>query len=260
MVPGLDCISCAQSSRSIRIKGSNIMASMCDEWGKAFSQKDPGITVVVVGGGTAAGFEALFDKTADIVMATRRLYEKEAQAAALAETKPEKLTLGRSAVAIVVNPANPISTLTLEQLRMIFTGDYSQWSELGGPDEKILVVTNPPESGTGVFLREALLENGYFSSDAKIKKYFYDVMKEISFKRSAIGYASLTDAQKGVNKGFVKILGVKKDAQSPAKLPSAETEKDGSYPLLQPLYLYWNDQRVPEHVKKFLEFSGKIRE
>jgi phosphate transport system substrate-binding protein len=260
VVPGLFSTAYGQSGKSIRIKGSNIMASMCDEWGKRFAERNPGITVVVQGGGTAAGFEALFDKTAEVVMATQQLSEKEQQAAALAESKPAKLDLGISPIAIVANPGNLLSDLTLEQLRKIFTGDYSRWSELGGPDEQILVMVSPPESGTSIFLRETLLEHGYFSSDAKTKNYFHDTMKEISYKKSAIGYAGLADARKGVKNGWVKILGVKKDAQSQAVFPSAETKKDGSYPILQPLYLYWDDQRVPEHVKKFLEFCKNFRE
>jgi phosphate transport system substrate-binding protein len=260
VVSGLSCTAYGQSGKSIRVKGSNIMASMCDEWGKAFTEKNPGITVVVQGGGTAAGFEALFDKTAEVVMATQQLSEKELQAAALAESKPVKLELGTSPIAIVANPGLPFSDLTVEQLRNILTGDYSRWSDLGGPDEQILVIISPPESGTGIFLRETLLEHGYFSSDARTKSYFHDLLREISYKKTAIGYASLADARKGVKNGWVKIIGVKKDAQSPATLPSAETQKDGSYTILQPPYVYWDDQRVPEHVKKFLEFCKTVRE
>jgi phosphate transport system substrate-binding protein len=250
----------AQAGKSIRIKGSNIMASMVDEWAKAFAEKNPGINVVVHGGGTAAGFEALFDKGADIAPASRELLEKELQGAAIAGSKPDKMEVGLWAVAIIANPANKLSSLTVEQVRKIFSGEFTNWSEVGGDNEPITVVISQPDSGTSIFLQKTLLEDGYFSSDAKVKNYFYEIMKEVSYKKSAIGFASLTDARKGVKNGWVKILGVKRNAESPAVFPSVETEKNKSYPILQPLYLYWDSNRVPEHVKRFLEFCKKQRE
>lgn len=246
-----------QSGKSIRIKGSNIMASMCDEWAKAFTEKNPGLNVVVQGGGTAAGFDALFDKTADIAIATRELFEKELQAAALAESKPQKMAAGQWAVAIITNPGNRLSHLTTEQLRKIFSGEYTNWSEAGGADEPIAVIVSQPDSGTSILLQRTLLEHGYFSSDARVKNYFYDILKEVSYKKSAIGYAGLTDARKGVKNGWVKVLGVKTNAESPVVSPSTETEKNRSYPILQPLYLYWDSDRAPEHLKRFLEFCRK---
>ena len=103
------------------------MASIVDNWAKTFSAGNPGIRVLVSGGGategsdgTAAGLEALFDKRADLTMASRQINEKEVQAAALSESKPVEVQVGRVSIAIITHPDNPVRDLTLKQLRKMF--------------------------------------------------------------------------------------------------------------------------------------------
>ncbi len=251
-----------QSGKVIRIRGSNVMASIVDNWAKTFSAGNPGIRVLVSGGGategsdgTAAGLEALFDKRADLTMASRQINEKEVQAAALSESKPVEVQVGRVGIAIITHPDNPVRDLTLEQLRKIFIGDYTRWSEVGGPDESIAVITNQQTSGVGLFLRANVMENGYFTSDAGIRDLYHNIMREISKKKPpAISYAGSVDAERGVQNNMVKILGIKKDADAPAVLPTAQTVKNNSYPLCIPVYFYYDSASAADYVKRFVEF------
>jgi phosphate transport system substrate-binding protein len=264
LLAAMICFSYAQdqTGKVIRIRGSNVMASIVDDWAKTFSAGNPGIRVMVSGGGgtegtdgTAAGLEALFDRTADLIMASRQINEKELQAAALSGSKPIEVKVGKVGVAIITHPANAVRELTLEQLRKIFIGDYTRWSEVGGPDEPIAVITNQQTSGVGIFLRATVMENGYFTSDAGIRDLYHNIIREISKKKPpAIGYAGLVDAQRGAKNNLIKILGIKKDADSPAVLPTAETVKNLSYPLSVPVYFYYDGASAGEQVKIFVEF------
>ncbi len=260
------CNAQQQTGKIIMIRGSNIMASIVDKWAKEFSERNPGIRLMVSCGGategkdgTAAGLEALFDKRADLAMASRQLDEKESQAAALSGLKLAEVEVGRVGVAIITRPDNPVRELNFEQLRKIFTGDYTRWSEVGGPDEPIAVITNVQTSGIGRFLRNAVMEGGHFTSDATIRDLYHNIMREISKKQpAAISYAGFGDAQRGVQNSLIKILGIKKDADSPAVLPTEETIKNRSYLLIVPLYFYFDGRSTGDEAKRFVEFcKGK---
>lgn len=251
-----------RAGQVIRIRGSNIMANFVDRSAKAFSDSNPGIRLLVSGGGatagsdgTAAGLEALLDKKADLAMASRKIDEKDSQAAALSGLKLIEVEVGSVGVAIITRPDNPVRDLTFEQLRKIFTGDYTRWSEVGGPDEPIAVITNQQTSGIGRFLRTTVMENGYFTSDALIRDLYHNIMREISKKKpAAISYAGFADAQRGVQNSLIKIMGIRKDADSPAVVPTRETIKNRSYPLSVPVYFYYDGKSAGGHVKKFVEF------
>jgi len=148
-----------------------------------------------------------------------------------------------------------VQELTVEQLRKIFTGDYTRWSEVGGADEPTAVITNQQTSGVALFLRTNVMENGYFTSDASIRDFYHNIIREISKKKPpAIGYAGLADAQRGAKNNLIKILGIKKDADSPAVIPSAETVKNNLYPLSVPVYFYYDSPSAGDHIKRFVDF------
>jgi phosphate transport system substrate-binding protein len=258
------CFSNAQEQpgKIIRVRGSNVMASLVDSWAKTFSANNPGIRVMVSGGGgtegidgTAAGLEALFDKRADLVMASRKIIVKEVQAAVLSGSKPVEIEVGRVGVAVITRPDNPVRELNFEQLRKIFSGDFKRWSEVGGPDEPIAVITNQQTSGVGLFLRATVMENGLFTSEAAIRDLYHNIIREISKKKpAAISYAGFADAQRAVQNNLIKILGIKKDANSTVVFPTAETVKNNSYPLNVPVYLYYDGASAGDHIKSFVEF------
>jgi phosphate transport system substrate-binding protein len=239
----------------IRIRGANAMASMTDESGQAFVAANPGIRVMVAGGGTEAGFDALFDKAADLIMASRKVLPKELQAAALNDCRLGQVEVCHGAVALITHPSNPVKEVTLEQVAKMFTGEITRWKDVGGPDEPVTIYMSQPTSGTAQFLRESIMSNEHFGSEAKTRDFFHHIMKELARKTpSALAYAPFPDALKAQKANTIKILGIKKDQNSPAVYPSDATIKDKSYPLLQPLYFYWNADTASPMVRKFVEF------
>jgi len=244
----------AQDRKIIKLKGANAMVSMCDKIGQEYHTSHPEITVVVQGGTTDQGFEAFCDRTTDIVMASRKMNNKEIQLTTLCGLKLVESQVGWDSIAILVNRSNPVSELTVGQLGKLLSGEYKKWSDAGGPDQPVVVVATERHSGTAQFLQSLVMNDGYLASEAIIKQRYHELMKEIQRKPFAIGYASLLDAQRGVQTGMVKIVGIKKDAESPAVFPSMDTLKTGTYPLLRPLYFYWLGPSARPDIKEFVEF------
>jgi phosphate transport system substrate-binding protein len=245
----------AGKDQVLMVKGSNAMASLVDEWGKAFAAANPGVTVLVTGGGTDAGLDALFDKNADMAMASRKILDKERQVAVLSDCKPAEFEVCTSVIAIITHPANPIHDLTVEQAKKIFTGETTGWGELGGPAEPITLFITQPTSGTAEFIRERILDHDYFSTAARTRDYYLHIIKELARKTPpGLAYAPLQEAQKAQESKLVRIMGIKKDPNSSPVLPSIAAARDGSYPLAMPIYFYWNEQKTNPLVKKFADF------
>lgn len=243
----------AQERKIIRLKGANAMVSMCDAIGKEFQEIHPKVSVVVQGGTTDQGFEAFCERSTDIVMASRRINDKERQVMAVCGVKPVETEVGRDPIAILVNRSNPVSELTLGNLGKLLSGDFNNWREVGGPDQPVVVVATERFSGTSQFLQSSVMNGGYFASEAVIKQRYHELMKEVQRRPSAIGYASLLDARRGQKTGMVKIVGLKTDAEAPAVFPSRETLEKETYPLLRPLYFYWQGPSADADVKEFVK-------
>jgi phosphate transport system substrate-binding protein len=241
-------------SEVIKVRGANSMASLVNGWARAFNETSTSSRVVVSGGGTAAAFEALFEKSCQLVMATRDINEKELQAAALSGSKPKSAEVCRDCIAIIAHPDNPVNELTLEQLKKIFVGDLTNWQDMGGPNEPILVITGDQTSGAALFLRRTVMEDGFFTGEARMRDFFTDMIKDVSRSRRVISYASLPDAQKAVQGKLVKVLGVRKSQDSPAILPSTESLRNGTYPLIMSMFLFWDEQMPAGAIRQFVDF------
>jgi len=245
----------------IKVRGANSMASLVNSWANLFNETNPSSRVVVSGGGTAAAFDALYEKGCQLVMSTRSINEKELQAAALSGTKPTNAEICRECVAIVTNPVNTVKELDLEQLRRILVGEVTNWEEVGGPKEPILVITVDQTGGLALFLRRVAMADGYFTGDARIREFYSDTTRDVSRSRPlAISYALLSDAYKAEQAKQAKILAIKKTPDSAAILPSLQTMRNDTYPLIVPMYLYWDEPFSKGPVRQFVEFcKGKCR-
>lgn len=239
----------------IVLRGSNGAAGRCLQWASAYMETNPRVTVIVSGGGTSAGFEALFEKKADVAMASREIFEKELQVAALMKVQPQKVTVCEETVAIVTHPTNPVSELTIEQLGGIYRGYISGWEEVGGPKQPIKKVTYTQTSGVSQELRHRAMEDDYFDSEAVIRDRFSTVLTEVARAIPfAIGYVPRLDAERGLEEQKVKIIAIKERRDASPLLPTVESGKTRSYPLRFPIYFYWNERTVTSEVKRFVDF------
>jgi phosphate transport system substrate-binding protein len=237
--------------RYITIKGSDTMVHLVSSWAEAFMKKQPDIEVSVTGGGSGTGIAALINGTTDICAASRQIKEKERRQAEQRGISPKEIAVARDGIAVVVNSSNPVNELSMEQLAKMFTGAYTRWNQIGGPDEEIIVLSRESSSGTYVFFQEHVLKKQDYTQHAKLMPATSAIIQSVSTDKWATGYVGLGYALAAKDK--IKIIAVKANENSAAVLPSEQTVKSGQYSIARSLYLYTNGQAAGT-VKNFIDF------
>lgn len=234
--------------RNITVKGSDTMVILGQRWAEVFMSRNPGVTVQVTGGGSGTGIAALINGTTDIAEASRPMKDREK-----AETKTKRgkdvleLPVAVDGLAVYVNEVNPISELSLQQLKAIYTGALKNWKEVGGRDEKIILYGRENNSGTYAYFKEHVLENADYYPTVQTLPGTAAVINAVAKDRRGIGYGGVA-----YGKG-VKHLRVKKDANSPAQEPTMENVLAARYPISRYLYWYFAGQPAGD-LKKFTEW------
>jgi phosphate transport system substrate-binding protein len=222
------------AKNSIEIKGSDTMVHLVTNWAENYMKAHPGSEVSVTGGGSGTGIAAMINGTTDLCMASRQMKPKEIELAGKQGAAPVRTVVARDGIALVVNPKNPISELTTDQLRQIFNGSLKSWKEVGGPDQPIQVLSRESSSGTYAFFNEHVMKKDDYSTAARLMPSTAAIIESCSQDQWSIGYVGL-----GYTKGAdVKILAVKAGPDAPAVVPSLKTVADESYVIARPLQIY----------------------
>ena len=224
------------ATKSVTVKGSDTMVHLVATWAERYMKEHPGAEISVTGGGSGTGIAALLNKTADICAASRAMSPEEKSQAVQKGIAASETVVARDGIAVVVNPSNPIDTLTLEQLKKIYTGAYTNWSEAGGNNGEFIVLSRESSSGTYVFFQEHVLRKEDYTQKARLMPATSSIIQAVETDALSIGYVGLGYALEAGNR--VKILKVKADASAPAVMPSEAAVRDGSYAISRPLYFY----------------------
>ena len=209
---------CARKDTSpVTTDGSTSMEKVIGTLGEAFTEKE-GINVTYNPTGSGSGIQAVSEGRCDIGLSSRAL--KDDEKAALTGT-----VVALDGIAMIVNPENPVSDLTVEQIADIYTGKITNWSEVGGADAEIVLVGREAGSGT---------RSGFEELTETVDKCKYrqeltstgDVITAVAQNPDAIGYASLASVKDSVK--ALKVAGV---------TPTEETVKDGTYLIQRPFVL-----------------------
>lgn len=209
---------------SVTTLGSTSMSNVMNYLAEGFREVDGDITVTVEGGGSGAGVEAALNGTADIGLASRALDESET-AQGLVGT-----TLALDGIAIIVNGDNPVSDLTLEQIAQIYTGQITNWSQLGGDDAQIALMGRESGSGTRDGFESITDTEGECQYDQELTSTGA-VIEAVRSNPQAIGYASLSEVEGQAGITAVTVGGVE---------CSEATVLDGSYTIQRPFVLVTN--------------------
>ena len=235
----------------ITLKGSDTMVHLSSSWAEQFMAQHPDSPISVTGGGSGTGIAALLNGTTDICAASREIQGKEKEIAVQKKINLVEHVVARDGLAIIINPANPVADLSLEQLRKIFIGEYTNWKDVGGPDLPIIVLSRESSSGTFVFFQEHVLKKADYTPKARLLAGTSALVQSVEADKGAIAYVGLAYALDAKTK--VNIVGVKSADDAAAVLPSDETVRAGHYPVARPLYLYTNGTSSPE-VQAFIDF------
>jgi phosphate transport system substrate-binding protein len=245
------------AEKAIVVRGATTVANLIQTWIPEFEQRFPGTRIVVTASTHGEGFEALLNGAADLCMTARKLNAQELEKASSKGLRLAEEHLMNDAVAIVVNKSNPVGQLTLDQLTEAFSGDLSNWKQLGGPDENIQVIGLPESSGMASFLSKDILKRA-FAGTTEIVKTPRDVPLYVKLRLGGLGFCR-TDLALGAS-AQVKPLAVSKGAGFPAVQLSKEAVRDGSYPIMRPLGLCCNEANLKGPLKDFVEFCKEKAE
>lgn len=243
----------ASGSRAIQNKGSDTMVNLALAWAEAYRVVKPDVDIAVTGGGSGTGIAALINGTVDIANASRAMKDAEIADAKKNGIDPVEHEVAVDAIAVIVNKSNPVSQLTIDQLADIFTGRVSNWKDVGGNDEQIILVSRESNSGTHVYFLESVIRKGdanntdVFAAQTLLMPSSVGITSEVQRNPRAIGY----DGLGYVNTQTEKLIAVAKDANSPYVLPSVQSGADGSYPISRGLFMYTAanaDQAITDYI------------
>ena len=244
----------AKNSVSIQIKGSDTMVNLVQAWAEEFMKKDPEVFVAVTGGGSGTGFAALINGGCDVASASREIKTKEIKLAGKKGVAPKEFKVALDGLAVVVNPKNAVSKLTIDLLAGIFTGKIKNWKEVGGADSRIVLLSREVNSGTHVYFKEHVLRKGSaeakdeFAPEALLLPSSQAIAEEVAHNEAAVGYYGMGYIGTGQ-----KALAVSKDAASEAVNATVENVISGSYPISRPLFIYTAGEPKGT-VKQFIDF------
>lgn len=231
-----------------KIKGSDTTLPISQEVAENYMKKNAGSSITVTGGGSGVGFSALMSGTTDIAQASRSMKMDEKLKMKGAGKEFREVVVAYDALAVIVHPSNKINQLTREQLEGIFTGKITNWKDVGGANQKIIVYSRETSSGTYEFFREHVLNKRNFASSALLMPATGAIVQSVSQTSGAIGYVGLAYIEKNV-----KPVKISYDKGKTFIAPSMTNAKNRSYPVTRPLYYYYLT-KSEKQFKPFIDY------
>lgn len=219
--------------------GSDTMVNLALAWAEAYQTAHPEVSVSVTGGGSGTGLAAMVNGTTDIANASRPIKDEERANAEANGVTPVEFVVARDAIAIIVHPGNPVGQLTLPQLSAMYQGQITNWSEVGGEDRPIVLLSRETNSGTHVYFLEHVLRLGdakgpaLFSRDTLLLPSSEGITTEVRRNPNAIGYDGL-----GYVTDDVKTVAVAAEDGGAYVQPTIAAVNDQTYPIARDLYMY----------------------
>jgi len=243
------------SGTQLIVQGSDTMAKLVQAWSLDFMKSHKNAQIDVRSGDTGSGISALIDRRINVAAASRELTSAESMVAHDKGVRLLRTMVARDAVAVIVSPSNPVASLTLPDLKAIYAGTITKWSQIKGypagkGDKTIVVLGREISSGTGEFLREEVLNGQEYGSNVKLLDSTSEVVDTVETSPEAIGFVGISHAEAAGKK--VKVVAVRLNAQADDDAKE-DTIMGSDYPLSRPLFLYC-DSNSGELTKSFVEY------
>lgn len=225
----------AQEQVSIMLGGSDSEVNVVARLAEEYMNDNPHVSIAVTGGGSGVGISSLIDGDIDVANSSRPMRDTEEDA--LRDNhgeEPYAVRFAVDGVAVLVNDANPVEELTVDQVGAIYRGEITNWSEVGGNDQEITLYGRQSTSGTYVFFMELVVQ-GEYSERKRNMAGTSDIVEAVIGDEGGIGYAAIGYA----DEDGVKALDIAAEEGSEAFDPTVlENVTSGNYPLTRPLYQY----------------------
>jgi phosphate transport system substrate-binding protein len=231
-------------AETLQIEGSTTVGPIADAFAEYFMRTNPGLEITVKKTGSGDGAAALLDGRCDIATMSRFMKDKEFKTAVEKGVFPVVHAIAMDGVCIIVHPSNPITALTIAQVRDIYKGDIKNWKELGGPDMEIVIISRDSSSGTYETINEKVMNEEKMAKNVEYVNSNPQAQARVKTTPGAIGYVGL---------GFVdaSVKALKIDGIQPTK----QTIASGVYPISRPLFMFTNGYpKLGSMVFKFCTF------
>lgn len=234
-------------SGQLQLAGSTTVQPLAEELAEAFMAMNPDLVIEIQGGGSSVGVTSAGEGTVDIGNASRAIKDSEM------EKFPglQVFTIAYDGIAIVTHPDTQLDSLSVEQVRDIFAGEITNFSEMGGPDAPITVVSREEGSGTRAAFEELVMEYKDAAGESQVK-----VITEKALLQQSNGQVRTTVATTPNSIGYLS-FGFLDESTMPVPIdgvePSVANVKNGSYPIFRPLNMLTNGE-PNELAKAFLDY------
>jgi phosphate transport system substrate-binding protein len=250
IIPAVAIILLASSfaeQSKITVKGSDTMVILAQKWAELYMKQNPAASIQVTGGGSGVGITALINGTTDICNSSRPMKQTEIEKLkARYNTLGVQIPCAKDGITIFLNEANKVQELTLKQLSDIYQGKIKNWKEVGGNDAEIRMYGRENSSGTYTYFHDEVVKADYAATVQSLPGTAA-VVNAVKKDVNGIGYGGAAYAV------GVKHAKVKKDANSPASLPTAENIGKGEYPITRFLYMYMRNRPTGDN-KKYIDW------
>jgi phosphate transport system substrate-binding protein len=218
----------AGDANSIVVDGSTTVGPIAKAFAEYYMGKHPGVNITVSESGSGNGAKSLVNAACDVATMSRAMKNSERKGAQDAGILPIEHVVAMDGIVMIVNPANPVRGLTLEQIRDIFVGRITNWKQLGGPDQPIVAISRETNSGTYETFETMVMNKEKMGGRVEYVGSNGAIRQRVLSTVSAIGYVGLAFTE-GVKP--VPVNGI---------VATPETVLDKTYPIARPLYMYTN--------------------
>ena len=226
-----------KDATTISISGSTSIGPLMEKIQEKYEEENSGVTLEIQQNGSGAGIKDVISGISEIGMSSRELKDDE-------KTSVQGTIVAYDGIALLVNPENPVKNISLEDVKKIYTGEITNWKELGGDDSTIVVVSREEGSGTRDAFQEIVgYESEELLKDATISDGSGAVKTTVAGNKNAIGFASFEYIDNTV--AALNIDDVE---------PTADNVKSGSYKISRPFILVTKEDTLTEDGQKLISF------
>jgi phosphate transport system substrate-binding protein len=220
-------------AQKLVIKGSDTLgAKLVPMLAESYKAAHPGVAFEIAAEGSTTGIAAIIDGTAQIGMSSRRAKPTEVSAASAKGVTLKPIIVAHDGMAVIVNANNPLGKLTRRQVEQIFTGDFTDWSAVGGKAGKISIYTRNTSSGTYSDWKDLAMNRRDYASSSQKMAGNEQIAAEVAKNPNGIGYVGLA---------YLKAAGIKVVAID-GVAPSKETVLSRKYAYARPTFYYTNGE------------------
>lgn len=236
-------IGCSRDTgKKVVIKGSTTVLPITQKTAEAFRKLDK-VSITIEGSGSGNGIKALIDGTCDIANSSREMKPEELKSAMDKGKTVKEIALAVDMIVPVVHPSNTVNNITMAQLKAVYDGSITNWKQLGGKDENIVVISRDTSSGTYEIWHEKVMHKMDVKKDALLQASNGAIVSAVAGNPKALGYIGYGYIDKSVKALTVDKVEI-----------TIENGKSGKFPVSRKLYMYVDENKLSPDAQKFIDF------